>query len=59
MKIILSTLFLLILHAVSAQYITTSYELNQQGALKLAEQASLEAQKLNKIFLLQYSTVRE
>lgn len=32
----------------SAQYIVKSYDLNQAGALKLAEQAKQEAQKLDK-----------
>ena len=46
--IIISALFLLALCSASAQYVTKSYDLNQAGALKLAEQAKLEAQKLDK-----------
>lgn len=34
--------------SVSAQYVEKSYDLNQMGALKLAEQAKLEAQKSGK-----------
>ena len=47
-KIIFSALFLLIICSVSAQYVEKSNDLNQLGALKLAEQAKLEAQKLGK-----------
>ena len=46
--IIISALFLLALCSASAQYVTKSYDLNQVGALKLAEQAKFEAQKLDK-----------
>ena len=46
--IIFSALFLVTIFSVSAQYIDKSYDLNQMGALKLAEQAKLEAQKLGK-----------
>ncbi len=46
--IIISALFLLALCSASAQYFTKSFDLNQAGALKLAEQAKLEAQKLDK-----------
>ena len=46
--IIISALFLLALCSASAQYVTESYDLNQAGALKLAEQSKLEAQKLDK-----------
>ena len=46
--IIFSALFLLTIFSVSAQYVEKSYDLNQMGALKLAEQAKLEAQKLGK-----------
>ena len=46
--IIFSALFLLTIFSVSAQYVEKSYDLNQIGALKLAEQAKLEAQKLGK-----------
>lgn len=45
---ILSLLLLCLAHAVSAQYIVKSSDLNQAGALKLAEQANLEAKKINK-----------
>ncbi len=48
MKIIFSVVFLLMVFSVSAQYVTKSYDLNQMEALKLAEQAKLEAQKLGK-----------
>lgn len=48
-KIILSVLFLIISGTLSAQqYTNTTQDLTQEGALKLAEQAKLEAQKLNK-----------
>ena len=43
-----SALFLVIGFAASAQYVEKSADLNQMGALKLAEQAKLEAQKLDK-----------
>lgn len=36
-----------ITYSLSAQYVVESYSLNQVGALKLAEQASLEAEKIN------------
>ncbi len=39
---------LLMVCSVSAQYVEKAYDLNQIGALKLAEQAKFEAQKLNK-----------
>ncbi len=48
MKTFLYTLFLLISYSVSAQLTTKSFDLNQTGALKLAEQANLEAHKLDK-----------
>ena len=48
MKIIFSAIFLLSVFSASAQYVEKSYDLNQMGALKLAEQARLEAQKLDK-----------
>ncbi len=48
MKILISTIFLIMLYSVSAQNVEKSYDLNQIGALKLAEQARLEAQKLDK-----------
>lgn len=47
-KIILSVIFLLLVSSASAQYVEKSYDLNQTGALKLAEQAKLEAKKLDK-----------
>ena len=40
--------FLVVGYAASAQYVEKSADLNQMGALKLAEQAKLEAQKLDK-----------
>lgn len=43
-----SALFLVIGFAASAQYVEKLADLNQMGALKLAEQAKLEAQKLDK-----------
>ncbi|HUH75078.1 MAG TPA: heme-binding protein [Chitinophagales bacterium] len=36
------------INSVSAQYVEQSFDLNQMGALKLAEQAKIEAQKLEK-----------
>ncbi len=48
-EFILCALFLLTTISVaSAQYVVKSNDLNQMGALKLAEQARLEAQKLDK-----------
>ena len=47
-RIICSTIFLVVGYAASAQYVEKSADLNQMGALKLAEQAKLEAQKLDK-----------
>lgn len=35
-------------YSLSAQFVNQSYDLNQTGALKLAEQANLEAKKLDK-----------
>ncbi len=43
-----SAIFLVVGYAASAQYVEKSADLNQMGALKLAEQAKLEAQKLDK-----------
>ena len=43
-----STIFLVVGYAASAQYVEKLADLNQMGALKLAEQAKLEAQKLDK-----------
>ena len=48
MKIIFSAIFLMIVCSASAQYVEKSYDLNQMGALKLAEQTRLEAKKLDK-----------
>ncbi len=45
---ILAAVFLLMVGTASAQYVNKSYDLNQMGALKLAEQVRLEAQKLDK-----------
>ena len=45
---ILSAVFFLTVSSVSAQYVEKSFDLNQAGALKLAEQAKIEAQKLDK-----------
>ncbi len=47
-KIIICVAFLLIVFSASAQYVEPSYNLNQSGALKLAEQANLEAKKIDK-----------
>ena len=48
-KIISSgALFLLFAYSASAQYVVKSSELNQEGALELAKQANLEAQKISK-----------
>ena len=47
-KILLSLTLLLIVFIAPAQYVEKSYDLNQMGALKLAEQAKLEAKKLDK-----------
>ena len=47
-RIICSTIFLVVGYAASAQYVEKLADLNQMGALKLAEQAKLEAQKLDK-----------
>ena len=43
-----SALFLLFTYSATAQYVVKSGELNQEGALELAKQANLEAQKINK-----------
>lgn len=48
LKINLSAAFLLMVFSASAQYVVSSFDLNQIGALKLAEQAKIEAQKLDK-----------
>lgn len=47
-KIVFSYLFLVFAYAASAQYVVKSSDLNQDGALELAKQANLEAQKINK-----------
>ncbi|WP_018675695.1 heme-binding protein [Riemerella columbina] len=48
-KYTFTILFLLITCTISAQqYTSNAQDLNQEGALRLAEQAKLEAQKLNK-----------
>lgn len=41
-------ILLLISCSLSAQYVTNSYDLNQEGALALAKAANSEAQKINK-----------
>mgnify|MGYP000901248633 FL=1 len=46
--VICSSLLLLTIFSASAQYVDKSADLNQMGALKLAEQARLEAQKIDK-----------
>ena len=48
LKIIVSVALLLVVFSASAQYVESSYSLNQSGALKLAEQANLEAKKIDK-----------
>jgi hypothetical protein len=47
-KILTSFAFLLISFSLSAQYVVKSYDLNKEGALALATQATLEAKKINK-----------
>ena len=47
-KSISFVLFLLMTYGLSAQDVDQSYNLNQSGALKLAENARLEAAKINK-----------
>lgn len=47
-KFLFSAVLLLSPFLLSAQYVDKSYQLNQNAALKLAEQARLEAQKLDK-----------
>ncbi len=47
-NLLLSTALLLVLSSASAQYVDRSFDLNQAGALQLAEQARLEARKLDK-----------
>lgn len=48
MKVVLSLIFLVMINSVSAQLVDKSFDLNQMGALKLAEQARIEAQKFDK-----------
>lgn len=48
MEIIFCSVFLLMVCSASAQYVDKSYDINQTGALKLAEHARLQAQKLGK-----------
>lgn len=48
MKTLFSAAFVLMACSAAAQYVDPSYDLNQAGALKLAEQATGEAQKLDK-----------
>ena len=47
-KIVWSAFILLLTFSASAQYVVKTSELTQMGALKLAEQAKLEAKKLDK-----------
>ncbi len=47
-KIIFTAILLFITCSVSAQYVENASSLNQAGALKLADQANLEAKKLDK-----------
>lgn len=48
-KIFISIIAMSIMsYSMSAQYVNQTYDLNQAGALKLAEQANLEAKKLEK-----------
>ena len=44
----LSAVFMMMICTAPAQYVAKSYDLNQMGAIKLAEQARFEAQKLDK-----------
>ena len=48
LKMMLSAFLILMVYSLSAQYVEKSHDLNQIGALKLAEQAKIEAQKLGK-----------
>ena len=54
-----SALFLVIGFAASAQYVEKLADLNQMGALKLAEQAKLEAQKLDKNVITWARTIQK
>ena len=47
-KYILISLILFTTYTLSAQYVVKSNDLNQAGALKLAEQAGIEARKMDK-----------
>lgn len=47
-KHIITTLLVCMTFTMSAQYVEKSFNLNQAGALKLAEQAALEAAKIDK-----------
>lgn len=47
-KNIVFIVLLFITRSMSAQYVEASFSLNQAGAIKVAEQANLEAQKINK-----------
>lgn len=47
-RITLSLTFMFLTYCASAQYMQKTYDLNQAGALKLAEYAALEAQKIEK-----------
>ena len=47
-KYILISLILFTTHTLSAQYVAKSNDLNQAGAMKLAEQAGIEARKMDK-----------
>lgn len=47
-KSILIVVLSFITYSLSAQYVSKSFDLNQAGALKLAEQAGLEAKKIDK-----------
>lgn len=47
-KVLFTLFFLVMINSVSGQLVDNSKDLNQMGALKLAEQARIEAQKLDK-----------
>lgn len=48
MKVLFTLFFLVMVNSVFGQLVDNSKDLNQMGALKLAEQAGIEAQKLDK-----------
>lgn len=48
MKVLFTLFFLVMVNSVFGQLVDNSKDLNQMGALKLAEQARIEAQKLDK-----------